>query len=267
MPYARNAIDGTVVHFEDDGGVGAPVVVLGGFVDTIPLVRRTSVVMALRESSQVLRLVFVDHRGHGGSGASNDPAAYAMPLRVADVVAVLDELSIDRAAFVGLSWGGRLALGIGEHAPARVRSLVVIGQHPYAIDPEGPLARAVGTALEASAERGIAALVEAFEAIAGRYPDEVRDELLAADAGAMRAAFTAAIDEGPVSRRLEDWRIPCLFGVAEGDTDFFERARHASEEIPNARFVVIGGTDHLGADTAQIGPLRDAILDLLRETA
>src|SRR5512134_3062323 len=95
MPYARNPVDGTTVHYEDDGGAGTPVVVLGGFADPIPLVRRTSVATALQELPDAFRLVFVDHRGHGKSDAPHDPAAYEMPLRVADVVAVLDELSID----------------------------------------------------------------------------------------------------------------------------------------------------------------------------
>ena len=73
-----------------------------------------------------------------------------MPLRVADVVAVLDVLAIERAHFIGISWGGRLCFGIGEHAAGRVHSLVVVGQQPYAIEPEGPLTRMVGEALAAS---------------------------------------------------------------------------------------------------------------------
>ena len=99
-----------------------------------------------------------------------------MPLRVADTVAVLNELGIERAHFVGLSWGGRLCFGIGEHASERVRSLVIFGQQPYAIVPEGPLAQMVGDALAASRERGIEALVEAFESVVGRYPEPARTD-------------------------------------------------------------------------------------------
>lgn len=56
---------------------------------------------------------------------------------------MLDELGVERAHFVGRSYGGRLAFGIGEHAPARVLSLVAGGQQPYAVDPNGPLARVI----------------------------------------------------------------------------------------------------------------------------
>ena len=44
---------------------------------------------------------------------------YALPTRVADATAVLDELGIDRAHVLGFSWGARLGFAIGEHAPAR----------------------------------------------------------------------------------------------------------------------------------------------------
>ena len=107
-----------------------------------------------------------------------------MPLVVADVAAVLDDLLIERAHFIGISWGGRLCFGIAEHAQARIRSMVILGQQPYAIDPEGPLARVVAAALDASRDQGIGALVEAFEEIAGRYPDAVRTAYLACDAAA-----------------------------------------------------------------------------------
>jgi pimeloyl-ACP methyl ester carboxylesterase len=264
MPYATNAADATRIYFEDDGGAGAPVVVMGGFLDPVPVVRTLPVVHALRRLGDEVRLVFVDHRGHGRSDAPHDPAAYVMPRRVGDVVAVMDALDIERAHLVGSSWGGRLALGVAEHAPERVRSLVVMGQHPYAMDPEGPLARVVAAALEASKERGIEALVEAFEDSVGRYPPEVRDHYLACDAAAMRAAFTAAMDEGAVSEDLGSWGIPCLISVAEHDVDFFGSAKRAASEIPGARFVAIRETDHLGLDTAEIDPAWPAIVDLLR---
>ena len=264
MPFAVNAVDAARVYFEDDGGEGTPVVVLGGFLDPVDLVRRSPIASALHTLPEEFRLVFIDHRGHGRSDKPHGAEAYGMRLRVADIVGVLDELRIERAHFVGLSWGGRLALGIGEHAPERVLSLVVVGQHPYEIDPDGPLARVVGEALEVSQERGIEPLVEAFEAIAGRYPEPVRDAYLACDAAAMRAAWSAAMSEGAVSGNLSDWRVRCLICVAADDVDFYEQARGAAAEILGAEFVSIEGTNHLGMDTAPVDPAWPAILRTLR---
>jgi len=264
MPFARNALDGSRVYFEDDGGAGTPVVFMGGFLDPIELARRAPIAMAVAALPEEFRPVFVDHRGHGRSDKPHGAEAYAMRLRVADVVAVLDRLRIQRAHFIGLSWGGRLAFGIGEHAADRVRSLVIVGQQPYEIDPDGPLARVVGRALEGSKDRGLEPLVRAFEDIAGPYPEPVRAVYLAGDAEAMRAAWRAAVGEGAVSRRLHEWQVRCLICVAADDADFFDQARRAADEIPHAGFVAIGGTDHLGMDTAPVDPAWPAILRTLR---
>lgn len=264
VPYVKNGLDGTRVYFEDDGGDGIPVVILGGFLDPIGLVRNAPIARAMQELTDEFRLVYVDHRGHGRSDKPHEARAYGMPARVRDVVAVLDDRSIERAHFIGISWGGRVCFGIGEYAPTRIRSLVTIGQHPYAIEPNGPLARVVGEALAASREQGIGALVEAFEAIAGRYPEAVRDEYLACDAAAMRAAWSSAMAEGAVSEDLGAWNVRCLICAAEEDVDFFDQARRAAEEIPNAEFISIESTDHLGMDSASIDPVLPAVLRTLR---
>lgn len=264
MPFATNARDGNLVFFEDDDEGGTPVVILGGFLDPVELVRSAPIARALQELTEEFRLVYVDHRGHGRSAKPHEPEAYAMPLRVADVVAVLDGLGIEQAHFIGISWGGRLCFGIGEHAPDRVRSLVIIGQHPYAIEPDGPLTRVVGDALATSREQGIEALVEAFEAIAGRYPEPVRVTYLACDAAAMRAAWTAAMSEGAISEDLSGWDVRCLVCAAVDDVDFFDQARRAADEIPDAKFVPIDGEDHLSMDAAEVDPILPAILRTLR---
>jgi pimeloyl-ACP methyl ester carboxylesterase len=120
MPYATNALDGSRVYFEDDGGDGTPVVLHGGIIDSVDLVRESNIAQALQElPTDEFRLIYAAHRGVGRSDKPHEVEAYAMPLRVADAVAVLDELGIERAHFIGNSWGGRLGFGIGEHAPER----------------------------------------------------------------------------------------------------------------------------------------------------
>jgi pimeloyl-ACP methyl ester carboxylesterase len=113
MPFATKGRDSRRVYFEDDGGDGAPVVFHGGQLDAVADLRESALAHALPNSE--FRLVYVDHRGLGTSDKPHDPEAYRMPLRVADAVAVLDQLGIHRAHFIGQSWGGRLGFGIGEH--------------------------------------------------------------------------------------------------------------------------------------------------------
>jgi pimeloyl-ACP methyl ester carboxylesterase len=139
-----------------------------------------------------------------------------------------------------------------------------MGQQPYAMNPDGPLARVVRTALADADEGAMEALVESFEAIAGRYPEAVRAIYLACDPAALRAASTAAISEGAVSEDLRTWDVPCLICVAARDVDFFEQARRAADEIPHAEFVSIPDEDHLGLDTASIDPVLRVALPMLR---
>lgn len=141
---------------------------------------------------------------------------------------------------------------------------MIFGQQPYAIDPDGPLARVAGEAMTASREQGIEALVQAFEAIAGRYPEPVRAVYLTSDAAAMRAAWSAAMAEGSASENPGAWEVRCLICVVADDVDFFDQARRAADDIPNAEFVSIEGTDHLGMDTARVDPVLPAVLRTLR---
>jgi pimeloyl-ACP methyl ester carboxylesterase len=71
-----------------------------------------------------VRLVAPDARGHGESGRPTD--AYAPDEFVADAIAVLDALAIERAIVVGHSMGGTHAIRLAAAHPDRVERLVVV---------------------------------------------------------------------------------------------------------------------------------------------
>jgi pimeloyl-ACP methyl ester carboxylesterase len=262
VPYAINGLDGARINFEDEGGDGVPVVLHGGFLDSIVDVRESSLARALPVNE--FRTIYVDHRGLGRSDKPHDPTAYTLPRRVADAVAVVNELAVARAHFIGMSWGGRLAFGIGEHAPDRVRSLVIVGQQPYAW-PDSPITRAVTAGLVASRTAGAGGLVEALEAFWGvRFPEARRARWLANDPVALHAAWSTVLAEGAVSDDLTRWRVPCLICIGSADADFIEQARQAAREIPGAQFVELGAADHYQAHVSEDEVLRDAVLDALR---
>ena len=148
-------------------------------------------------------LIFADHRGHGRSDKPHDPAAYAIPLRVADAVAVLDRLGIERAHFIGRSWGGPLCFGVGEHAPERARSLIIGGNQPYGW-PDSPPSRLAGDALSAGHEQAsMEPLARAFEEFwEVEFPAPQRARLLDNDPVALRAAWSAAMAEGAIAADL-----------------------------------------------------------------
>ena len=265
MPYARNAMDGASVYFEDDGGPGVPVVLYGGILDSVESVRTAQLARALQDAAE-FRLVFADHRGLGRSDKSSDTASYAMPLQVADFVAVLEALGVERAHLVGRSYGGRLAFGVGEHAPERVHSLVIGGQQPYRMKPEGPLVRALAGATDATRREGAVRFVEALEAHWGaRIPPLERNVYVGQDGPAVAAALEAMLASGDLSTRLDAWRVPCLIYLGAGDEDFYEQAERAAAEIPNAEFVGLEELDHLAAHFAADQIVAE-IIRFLRDT-
>jgi pimeloyl-ACP methyl ester carboxylesterase len=266
MPYAANGQDGARVYFEHEGGDGAPVILHDGFADSVEDLRDWALVDAL--ASEGYRVILADHRGHGRSDKPHEPAAYAVALRVADAVAILDRLGVERAHFVGRSWGGRLCFGIGEHAPGRVHSLVIGGNQPYAW-PESAITRTVGQALAAARQQGsIEPLVCAFEAFWGvEFTSAQRERLLDNDPVALHAAFTAALAEGAISADLGRWRVPCLIFIGAADRDFLDGARRAAEEIPDAELLVLQAADHYAAHISQDDVLIEAALRTLRRGA
>ncbi len=264
MPYATNPADGVRTYFECGTGTDAPVLFYSGFADPLQVARESRLARALGSE---FRLVFADHRGQGGSDKPHEPSAYALSTRAADATAVLDALGIERAHFLGSSWGARLGFALGEHAPERLLSLVLCGNQPYAWDLETPTARVVARAIAASRTEGMRGFVETFEAgLDYRLPEPARTWTLERnDPAALEAAWRSVPAEGPVSRDLRKWRVPCL--ICSGDTDeMHDSARRAAQEIPGAQFVSLAGHSHISAFYEADEALLPHIRALLRDT-
>lgn len=244
MPYAANPLDGVRTYFEDDGGDGQPILFYAGLGDPLEYARANELTDALRPE---YRLVFADHRGHGRSDKPHDEAAYDLRTRVGDVLAVLDELRIERAHYVGLSWGARLGFALGEYAPDRVLSLILCGNQPYEWDPAWPFVPMLDEAFANAGESGMVAFLDVVETVLGsRLAEPVRSWTLDNDAEALAAAWRSARTEGTVSTELTRWQVPCLIYVGDAD-DMRANAERAAAEIPGAEFVVLPQHSHISA--------------------
>jgi 3-oxoadipate enol-lactonase len=111
--------DTVTLHHVVAGPAAAPPVLLGASLGTTHALWDDLAADLARDH----RVVRFDTRGHGGSPAPAGP--YTVEGLTADVVAVADELGLDRFAYVGLSLGGaigqRMAIDHGE----RLSSLVL----------------------------------------------------------------------------------------------------------------------------------------------
>ena len=85
------------------------------------------------------RVVLFDHVGAGGSDPrAYDPERYASLDGYADdVVAILEELDLRDAIFVGHSVSAMIGVLAARRAPGRIGKLVLVGPSPRYIDDEG----------------------------------------------------------------------------------------------------------------------------------
>ncbi|MDP2711817.1 MAG: alpha/beta hydrolase [Solirubrobacteraceae bacterium] len=70
-------------------------------------------------------VVTIDLLGHGRSDRPTEPSSYSTALFAEQVVALLDHLAVDETVVVGTSLGANTALEVCQHAPARVRGMVI----------------------------------------------------------------------------------------------------------------------------------------------
>ncbi len=77
--------------------------------------------------SRYFRVVTIDLRGNGRSDRPAEQAAYSVDHYYADMMAVLDELGIERLAIVGISSAAMLAVRFAAEQPARVSHLITVG--------------------------------------------------------------------------------------------------------------------------------------------
>ena len=82
-----------------------------------------------RPLSEHCRVISVDLRNHGTSFHSDE---MSYPQQGADVIALLDHLTLDKVSLVGHSMGGKVAMQVAKLAPARVDRLVVADIAPVA---------------------------------------------------------------------------------------------------------------------------------------
>jgi len=194
------------------------------------------------------RALALDLPGFGeAGGAPGEQAPWA------DVLRTMDELSIERAALVGNSFGGAVALRAALVAPDRASALALISAPSPALEPS-PELEAAWEAEETALQRGD--LEAAVEAVVDAWtlPDaspQLRDRVaamqrraFALQAGAPPA--TEAPDPAERPEALAGMTVRTLVAAGELDRrDFRAGAVEMARTLPDARHSVIEGAGHL----------------------
>jgi pimeloyl-ACP methyl ester carboxylesterase len=233
MPYVRS--QGLRIHYHVEGH-GPSLVCQHGFGDSLESWYELGYVDAFKDE---YRLILIDARGHGASDKPHEPEAYSFQNVTADVVAVLDALTVTHAHYFGFSMGGKNGFALAAYAPERLRSLSVLG---------------AGAAAQAHAplEVWITALRHGPEAVASLWAVEepvslaMRQRLVANDSEALIAQRLQRKAPGGFDDILPTLPIPCLLMVGEADAAYAS-VQDCSRRIPNATFVSLPGRGHMGS--------------------
>jgi 3-oxoadipate enol-lactonase len=208
----------------------------------------------------------LDRRGSGtGRLAPAEPVAgLDLAVHTQDVVAYLDARGIERAAVVGISFGGVLGMELAARHPERVMAVVAY-EPPYAPLADDAARAAFGTLAEATAEAhrmgGPAAAAETFlRAVAGDAAWERLSERSRAflaregDGAAADVALTGARPEG-----LASITAPVTILTGGASEPFYAPIADAlALRIPGARRDTLSGLGH-PAPITQPAPVAAAI--------
>jgi 3-oxoadipate enol-lactonase len=188
-----------------------------------------------------LRSIRYDQRGYGRSPMWDGPYS-----AVDDLISVLDAAGVDRAALVGTSQGGRIAIQAALEHPERVSALVIVASglagHPLEIE-STPEQEARWEAAEASGDMAELAELD-MEIWAPLGADDDLRAMFLENAEASNGE-DPAVDE-PSAGRLEEIAVPTL--VVTGGRDVAainELGELLAREIPGARYAVIEEADHM----------------------
>lgn len=221
-------------------GTGTPLVLLHGYPldhhlwdDVAPLLEDT------------FDLILPDLRGFGESTTVDSP--YTMDDYASDIAGLLDQLGIQKAALVGHSMGGYVALAFAKLYPERVSGLGLVSSQVLADPPDRKEGR-YKSAADVS-DKGIGGVVETMapkftsdEGLQAFARETMERQQPAAFIGALKA-MAERMDATPL---LSSFKFPVVIIHGEADALIpIDRAREVKIAIPNAHLVELKGAGHM----------------------
>ncbi len=237
-------VNGTRLYYEV-AGTGAPLVLIHGFTLDTRMWDEQFVIFAERH-----RVVRYDARGFGQS-APFGTAPYAHPV---DLAALLHYLGIPRAAILGLSMGGGIAVDFALAYPDMTTALIpadaMIGGHRWSatwVEQVGPVwqtARSVGIDAGKALWLALPLFAPAHEQSA------VRTRLSAMVADYSGAHWLGGDpqrgSDPPAIERLSEIRAPTIVLIGKRDIpDFHTMADTIVQHVPGALKVVLPNVGHM----------------------
>jgi pimeloyl-ACP methyl ester carboxylesterase len=256
LPETRYTKSGDYnIAYQVVGGGELDLLWIPGFVSNVELAwEEPMLARYLERLARFSRLILFDKRGTGLSDRVPRDELPSLEERMDDVIAVLDAAGSERAAVLGHSEGGNLAVLYAATHPGRVIALVTTGifayrkwapDYPWAETAEERERYIQGLEDDWGADgdvRRIAPSAAADPVFTKRLAAYFRQSASPGDAAALLRMNTE-IDIRPV---LPTIRVPTLVIHRTGDLDSkVEEGRWIAEQIPGATLVELPGDDHL----------------------
>lgn len=243
MPFTIRA--GVRLYWRLEGAADRPPLVLLNSIGTDMSLWDAAVPHLL----PAFRLLRIDTRGHGASDAPPDD--YSLAMLAQDVLAVMADAGIERAALAGVSLGGMIAMQLAIEHPEAVSALALICTSA-ALDRPSWAARVDAVRRDGTAAIADMAVGRFLSApFALRHP-EIAESLkrsIAAQADEGYAGAGAAIRDMALADRLDEIAAPTLVvtGAVDLSTPYAGHGEHLADRIPKA--------SHLGVASAHLPPL------------
>jgi 3-oxoadipate enol-lactonase len=202
------------------------------------------------------RVIRYDLRGFGRS--TSEDVEFSSR---ADLIAVLDAVGVRRAAVVGNSAGGQIAIDTAIESPERIAALVTVaaGLSGFSVDvtPEEQAMFDEGDALESAdppdadaiAAHDLRVWVDGPGQPPDRVPSAIREAIRAMDAAAWAPGSPDATPipmRPPANERLRELAAPVLAIAGALDVlDVAVTARHLEADAPDARGVIWPDVAHM----------------------
>lgn len=203
MPFISRA--NARIHYDHHRGDGERVVVLQHPLCSEPgCFDETSLKGRFLEAGY--EVILPTSIAHGASSAPLNPARYQLQERAADVLAILDELGVERTAYVGYSMGTWIGCGLLDRAPERFVGASFGGFDPIRGAHSCGIPRQVTGSLLGRLLLGVYAL----------WP-ESRIDIKTCDIRSLQQCFNALYEPMPRLTQLRHAHLPLHFWSTHGD--------------------------------------------------